>query len=83
MDYYLFIARSITQAQHMAHVLANCGIRAAVLRTPASLSERGCSHAVKIRADKLSAARLCLDRAQLQPLHIYYQDANGYNEVSV
>lgn len=83
MDYYLFIARSVTQAQHMAHVLAGCGIRAAVLRTPVSLSERGCSHAVKIRADKLSAAQVCLLRAQLQPLHIYHQDANGYHEVSV
>ena len=83
MDYYLFIARSVTQAQHMAHILANCGIRAAVLRTPVSLSERGCSHAVKIRAEKLSAARSCLGQTQLQPLHIYHQDANGYHEVSV
>lgn len=83
MDYYLFIARSVTQAQHMAQILALCGIRAAVQRAPASISERGCSHAVKIRADKLSAARSCLERVQMQPLHIYHQDANGYNEVSV
>ena len=83
MDHYLFIARSVTQAQHMAQILSACGIRASVLRTPASLSERGCSHAVKIRAEKWSAALSCLNRAQLQPLHIYHQDANGYNEVSV
>lgn len=83
MDYYLFIARSVTQAQHMAHVLANCGIRASVLRTPVSLSTQGCSHAVKIRAEKLNAALSCLTRAKLQPLHIYHQDGNGYNEVSV
>lgn len=83
MDYYLFIARSVTQAQHMAQILSACGIRASVLRTPASLSERGCSQAVKIRAEKWSAALSCLNRAQLQPLHIYHQDANGYNEVSV
>ena len=83
MDYYLFVARSVTQAQHMAQVLAGCGIRAAVLRTPVGLSERGCSHAVKIRAEKLSVARACLVRARLQPLHIYHQDANGYKEVSI
>lgn len=83
MDYYLFVARSVTQAQHMAQVLAGCGIRAAVLRTPVGLSERGCSHAVKIRAEKMNAARSCLDRAQIKPLHIYHQDASGYKGVSI
>ena len=44
MEEFLLVARNITQAQHMAAVLARGGLRAGVLRTPSALSESGCSH---------------------------------------
>ena len=38
MEEFLLVARNITQAQHMAAVLARGGLRAGVLRTPSALS---------------------------------------------
>ena len=81
METYLLIARSVTQAQHMAHVLENCGIRPALLRTPAGLTNRGCSYAVRIRAGQWVAASSCLQKAELRPLGIFQRDNSGYREV--
>ena len=56
MEEFLLVARNITQAQHMAAVLARGGLRAGVLRTPSALSESGCSHAVRLRAQTAAQA---------------------------
>lgn len=82
MEYYLLIARSVTQAQHMAHVLDGCGIRSGVLRAPSGLTGRGCSYAIRIRAEQWNAARACLEKSDLQPLGVYSSQGNGYREVS-
>ncbi|MBE6989454.1 MAG: DUF3343 domain-containing protein [Ruminococcaceae bacterium] len=82
MEYYLLIARSVTQAQRMARLLEGCGIRAWMFRAPAALSNRGCSYAVRVRAQQWDAAHDCLRRSDLQPLGIYHGDGNRYREVS-
>ena len=56
MEEFLLVARNITQAQHMEAVLARGGLRAGVLRTPSALSESGCSHAVRLRAQTAAQA---------------------------
>ena len=56
MEEFLLVARNITQAQHMAAVLSRGGLRAGVLRTPSALSESGCSHAVRLRAQTAARA---------------------------
>ena len=81
MEFYLLIARSVTQAQHMVRVLEGCGIRGGMLRAPSGLTNRGCSYAVRIRAAQWPAARTCLDRAGLRPLGIYGREGSGYREV--
>ena len=83
METYLLIARSITQAQHMARVLENCGIRAGIIRAPAGLTNRGCSYALRIRAGQWDAARACLQRAELRPIGIYQREGDDYREVIV
>lgn len=83
METYLLIARSVTQAQHMARALEACGIRAGLLRAPAGLTNRGCSYAVRIRAEQWDAARSCLTQADLRPLSIYRREGSGYREVMV
>ena len=49
MEYVIFIARSVTQAQRMMRTLEACGIWAKIFRAPVGLTEFGCSYAVKIR----------------------------------
>ena len=81
MEYYLFIARSVTHAQRMARALDRCGVSAAVLRAPTGLSKIGCAYAVRLRRSQADAALDCLRRAQLTPEHIYVREENGYREV--
>lgn len=73
MDYCILIAKSLTHAQRMARVLAQCGIRAAVFRAGAGLSKRGCSYAVRIRGDHREQAEQCLQRADIHPLDVVWR----------
>lgn len=41
MEYMIIIARSVTQAQRMMHLLENCGIWAKIFRSPVGLTEYG------------------------------------------
>ena len=82
MEYCILIVRSVTHAQHAVRTLERCGLRAAMFRAPAGLTNRGCSYAVRIRAADLDAARRCLNRAELTPLAIYGREGNEYREVT-
>ena len=77
MEEFLLVARNITQAQHMAAVLA----RAGVLRTPSALSESGCSHAVRLRAQTAAQALALLAAEKLTPQRVYVRTAEGYEEM--
>lgn len=81
MESCLLIARSVTHAQRMVRALESCGIRAGMFRAPTGLSARGCSYAVRIRGEHLSQGRACLARAELNPVAVFQNDANGYREV--
>ena len=80
MEEFLLVARNITQAQHMAAVLARGGLRAGVLRTPSALSESGCSHAVRLRAQTAAQALALLAAEKLTPQRVYVTAA-GYEEM--
>ena len=77
MEEFLLVARNITQAQHMAAG----GLRAGVLRTPSSLSESGCSHAVRLRAQTAAQALALLAAEKLTPQRVYVRTAAGYEEM--
>lgn len=81
MEEFLLVARTITQAQHMAAVLARGGLRAGVLRTPSALSESGCSHAVRLRAQTAAQALALLAAEKLTPQRVYVRTAAGYEEM--
>lgn len=83
MEYVIIIARSVTQAQRMIHLLENCGIWAKIFRSPVGLTEYGCSYAVKIRREKLWQAMDCLHRGGLTPLSVHEKQGDGYREVRV
>ena len=83
MEYYLLRARSVTHAQRMTRALQGCSIRAAMLRAPAGLTNRGCSYAVRIRGEWWREVQNCLDRAGLHPTAVFRREGNRYVEVSV
>ena len=83
MEYVIIIARSVTQAQRMMHLLESCGIWAKIFRSPVGLTEYGCSYAVKIRREKLWQAMDCLHRGGLTPLSVHEKQGGGYREVRV
>ncbi len=81
MDYYLLIARSVTQAQRMAAVLEGKGIRSTILRAPAALNHKGCSYALRFGGTEPEKVRKILQAAGIQPLPIYEKTGQGYEEV--
>ena len=48
MNHYLFVYRSVTQAQMAARALSRAGITNQIQRTPSGLTERGCSYSVRV-----------------------------------
>jgi adenylate cyclase class IV len=80
MDHYLFIVRSITQAQQATRILERSGISSQIFRAPGTLTDRGCSYAVQIRANSSLPARQALQQAGLQPLKIVRKNRGVYQE---
>ncbi|HHT16385.1 MAG TPA: DUF3343 domain-containing protein [Papillibacter sp.] len=84
MVYYLLICRSLTYAQRSAKALEHAGITAIVSRVPTILSSSGCGYGVKLSAKHISNALIVLKNAELHPLKIYVQYADGnFNEVNL
>ena len=48
MDYYLFVARSVTHAQQMAGVLSGAGVSAKIRRAGSGVTGRGCGYTLEI-----------------------------------
>ncbi len=78
---YLVLARSITQAQRMARILAEEGMHCRWFRAPTAISDQGCAYAVRVTAQQLQTAVVRLEEAGLPPRHIYRRDEDGYEEV--
>ena len=84
MTYYYIVCRSLTLAQRTAAVLERSGVPAHILRTPAAISPRGCSHSVKLSQRRLTQALVALKRAGLTPGPIYLAEGDGsFREVEL
>lgn len=84
MVYYLIICRSLTYAQRTAAALERAGITAHIMRSPRSVSDTGCSHAVKISERRLTDSLSVLNRVGLSPERVYIMSADGsYKEVNL
>ena len=70
MDHYLIVCRSVTQAQRAGRLLTSIGITNQVFRSPAGLTERGCSYSVRIRASALDSAMSLLKARQINPVKV-------------
>ena len=83
LSYYI-VCRSLTLAQRTAVVLERAGIRAAIYRSPKSISGEGCSHSVKIAQTHLPIALQTLHQNGMDPKRIYMLNEDGkYEEVSL
>ena len=84
MPYYLLLSRSITHAQRMSRVLGRAGITARFFRPPMGLTDRGCSYAVRIGGDQLSAALERLRSEGLAPMRVFCAAGDGsFSEVTL
>jgi hypothetical protein len=82
--YYLLICRSLTYAQRSAKALEHAGVTAIVTKVPQILSTSGCGYGVKLSAKYISNALVALRNAELYPLKIFVQYADGnFNEVNL
>ena len=70
MTYFLFIFRSLTQAQRAAGVLGRGGVPAQVTKAPGGLGGEGCAFAVRIRAQYHDRALDMLRREGLRPVKV-------------
>ena len=77
----LLTARSITRAQRMDAELQQRGITAELIRAPASLSEKGCAYALRLRQEKLNAALAVLKNTGLMPYQIFVRSGSEVREV--
>ena len=84
MVYYLIICRSLTYAQRTAAMLERAGITAHIMRVPRTISEEGCTHAVKISERRLPEALTVLKRVGLMPQRVFIMSADeSYKEVNL
>ena len=81
MDYYLFTARSITQAQRMAQALGQAGIHAGVQRLPVGLSTQGCAYGVRIDVNWYERALSLVQSLGMGPGKIFRYGQQGFSEV--
>lgn len=81
---YLIMCRSLTYAQKISRTLERAGIRAWIVRSPASITPSGCSHSVKIAERNLMTALQVINRFQLPYMGVYIGSAEeGYQEVAL
>ena len=57
MDHYLFVARSITHAQHMARAMDDAGVSAKIRRAGPGISDRGCGYTLELSPRSFARAR--------------------------
>ena len=77
MPYYLLLSRSITHAQRMSRSLERAGITARFFRPPMGLTDRGCSYAVRVSGDSLTAAMARLRTEGLLPMRVFRAESDG------
>ena len=81
MEYYLFLARSVTRAQKMEAELRRRGIHADIVRPPVQLSEKGCAYALRLTPRRFRPAMQALQSTGLTPTKVFYYNGERYEEL--
>ncbi len=81
---FLFMCKSLTYAQRSEKALERAGISANIIKSPASLSTRGCGYSVSVNAGRGRQAAELLRNANLLQGKIFVQQADGsYREAEL
>ncbi|MBQ3404918.1 MAG: DUF3343 domain-containing protein [Oscillospiraceae bacterium] len=76
MEKYYISSRSLTESQRMQRALERAGIRSAVVKLPAGLSEGGCGYALSLTR-RIEDAVETLKRANIKLNRIYVTSGEG------
>ena len=82
MSYYLILCRSVTQAQRAGRLLAAAGITYRIFRSPAGLTERGCSYSVKVSSANGPRALSLITGGGIRPVKTVIFSGGEYTEVT-
>ena len=83
MDYYLFVARSVTHAQRMAGALSEAGVFARIRRAGAGVSERGCGYTLEVPQRSFARAREACRAGGVLPTRILFVSGGTKQEVAL
>ena len=83
MNHYLFLARSVTNAQEMAKVLENAGISAKIRRASPGMTERGCGYSLEVAEQRFIQAQDALLRSGKKPVKVFRVSDGRREEVSL
>jgi len=78
---YLILARSVTYAQRMQHVLERFGMHCRIARAPRDLTEFGCAYILEIAGEDLPQAVAAIRREGFAPVRIFWHQNDNYQEV--
>lgn len=83
MEYYLFVARSVTHAQQMARVLEQGGVSVRIRRVGAQMSAHGCGYTLQIAQRQYDQAIRLLKKAGKLPLKVLRSSGGKLREVVI
>lgn len=83
MEYYLFVARSVTHAQRMARALSDAGISSRIRRAGADISARGCGYTLELSARSAHRAAEVCRAANVMPTRILRVAGGSKQEVAL
>ena len=82
LNHYLIVYRSVTQAQMAGRTLTRAGIVNQIQRTPAGLTERGCSYSVRVPERYIQQAVGLLRGMRPSYYKIFQSSGGSYSEAT-
>ena len=83
MNHYLFLARSVTNAQEMAKVLENAGVHTKIRRASPGITERGCGYSLEVAEQRFLQAQDALLRSGMKPVKVSFVSGGKRREVDL
>ena len=81
MRYYLAVFSSITYANKIKKYLSDRPGFIALMHTPSSLSENGCSYCLRFKEDKLNDIKKAANDNNIKIKSIYLEDSGKYIKI--
>ena len=82
-NHYLFLARSVTNAQEMAKVLESAGVPTKIRRASPGMTERGCGYSLEVAEHRFIQAQDALLRSGKKPVKVFFVSDGKRREVEV